>query len=138
MRTRIHQAGIAAAAVILLTLTLACGSQSATEHPGDTAPAATAKQEQSDATPVQEQTAGTSAAQPAPSATTSPSPSGQQRLSDAEIAQIRAHIAELQELPARVSQCAEDNGETVPAPGSPGEVQWYVDAAIKYADCASQ
>ena len=50
---------------------------------------------------------------------------------------IDAQIAELRKTPEVLEQCARENGDSVPAPGSTGEVEWYARAAIQYAACAS-
>ena len=58
-------------------------------------------------------------------------------LTDAQHQDIDSQIAELEKTPAVLAECATENGDSVPDPGSAGEVEWYARAAIKYATCAS-
>ena len=76
------------------------------------------------------------------SSTTAPAPIQPQSgpgmdLTDAQHEDIDAQIAELRKTPDVLAQCAKENGDSVPAPGSTGEVEWYARAAIQYAACAS-
>ena len=79
---------------------------------------------------------------PGESATTAPAPIQPQSgpgvdLTDAQHEDIDAQISELRKTPAVLAECARENGDSVPAPGSTGEVEWYARAAIQYANCAS-
>ena len=58
-------------------------------------------------------------------------------LTDAQQKDMDAQIAELRKSPDVLAECARENGDSVPAPGSAGEIEWYAAAAIKYAACAS-
>ena len=58
-------------------------------------------------------------------------------LTDAQHEDIDSQIAELEKTPAVLAECATENGDSVPDPGSAGEVEWYARAAIQYAACAS-
>ena len=58
-------------------------------------------------------------------------------LTDAQHQDIDSQIAELEKTPAVLAECARENGDTVPTPGSAGETEWYARAAIQYAACAS-
>ena len=66
-----------------------------------------------------------------------PTPGVGKDLTEAQHQDIDAQIAELRKSPAALAECARENGDTVPAPGSAGEVDWYGAAAIKYAACAA-
>ena len=41
------------------------------------------------------------------------------------------------ENPQILAACANEAGDDVPAPGSPGEADWYAYAAVKYNACAA-
>ena len=58
-------------------------------------------------------------------------------LTDAQHEDIDAQISELRKTPAVLAECARENGDNVPDPGSDGEIEWYAHAAIQYATCAS-
>ena len=58
-------------------------------------------------------------------------------LTDAQHQDIDSQIAELEKTPVVLAECATENGDSVPDPGSAGEVEWYARAAIQYAACAS-
>ena len=58
-------------------------------------------------------------------------------LTESQHKDIDAQIAELRKSPDILAECARENGDSVPAPGSAGEIEWYAAAAIKYAACAS-
>ena len=58
-------------------------------------------------------------------------------LTESQYKDIDAQIAELRKSPDILAECARENGDSVPAPGSTGEIEWYAAAAIKYAACAS-
>ena len=66
-----------------------------------------------------------------------PSPGIRKDLTEAQHQDIDAQIAEMRKSPASLAECARESGDTVPAPGSAGEVDWYAVAAIKYAACAA-
>ena len=36
-----------------------------------------------------------------------------------------------------LADCAAEAGDAVPVPGSPGEAQWYAQAAVNYSACAA-
>ena len=76
------------------------------------------------------------------SSTTAPAPIQPQSgpgidLTDAQHEDIDAQISELRKTPAVLAECARENGDSVPTPGSAGEIEWYARAAIQYATCAS-
>lgn len=75
---------------------------------------------------------GPSVAAPIP-----PNPGAGRDLTDAQHKDIDAQIAALRKSPDVLAECAMENGDRVPAPGSAGEVEWYGAATIKYAACAS-
>ena len=66
-----------------------------------------------------------------------PTPGIRKDLTEAQHQDIDAQIAELRKSPATLAECARESGDTVPAPGSDREVDWYAAAAIKYAACAA-
>ena len=76
---------------------------------------------------------------PEPSLTTpmQPKPDAGQDLTEAQHKAIDAQIAELRKSPDVLAECAREDGDSVPAPGSAREIEWYAAAAIKYAACAS-
>lgn len=51
--------------------------------------------------------------------------------------QLDQLIDELMENPQILAECAAEAGDAVPAPGSPGEADWYAQAAVKYSACAA-
>lgn len=75
--------------------------------------------------------------EPSVAAPIQPKPGAGKDLTDAQHKRIDAQIAELRKSPDVLSECARENGDSVPAPGSAGEIEWYAAAAIKYAACAS-
>ena len=66
-----------------------------------------------------------------------PKPGAGKDLTDAQHKHINAQIAALRKSPDILAECAKENGDSVPAPGSAGEIEWYGAAAIQYAACAS-
>ena len=93
-------------------------------------------------TPVLDTNAGTSSSvqdKPDPSLPTpmQPTPNAGKDLTEAQYEAIDAQIAELRKSPDVLAECARENGDSVPAPGSAKELEWYAAAAIKYAACAS-
>ena len=74
---------------------------------------------------------------PAVPAPIQPTSDGGKDLTDAQQRDMDAQIAELRKSPDVLAECAGENGDSVPAPGSAGEIEWYAAAAIKYAACAS-
>ncbi len=66
-----------------------------------------------------------------------PKPDAGKDLTDAQHRDIDAQITELRKSVDILAECARENGDSVPAPGSEGEIEWYAAAAIKYAACAS-
>ena len=51
--------------------------------------------------------------------------------------ELDQQIANLSEIVQILAECAAEAGETVPAPGSPGEAGWYAQAAITHSACAA-
>ena len=80
------------------------------------------------------QPAGTASGQPTPQPTDDPS---LQDITSSQHEQLDQLIAELMENPEILAACANETGDAVPAPGSPGEANWYAQAAIKYSACAA-
>lgn len=74
---------------------------------------------------------------PAVPAPIQPAPDAGKDLTDAQQRDMDAQIAELRKSPDVLAECAGENGDSVPGPGSAGEIEWYAAAAIKYAACAS-
>ena len=66
-----------------------------------------------------------------------PKPDAGKDLTDAQHKDIDAQIVALRKSPDVLAECARENGDSVPAIGSTGEVEWYARAAIQYAACAS-
>jgi len=75
--------------------------------------------------------------EPSVVAATQPKPGTGKDLTEAQHRDIDAQIDALRKSPDVLAECAKENGDSVPAPGSVGEVEWYSAAAIKYAACAS-
>ena len=111
--------------VLLGSAIAACNSQPE-PYPSYT-PAAT------DSTPSA-QPAGIAPGQPTPQATDDPS---LRDITSSQHGQLDQLIAELMENPEILADCANEAGDAVPAPGSPGEADWYAQAAIKYSACAA-
>ena len=78
--------------------------------------------------------AGAAPGQPTPQATDDPS---LRDITSSQHGQLDQLIAELMENPEILADCANEAGDAVPAPGSPGEADWYAQAAIKYSACAA-
>ncbi len=74
---------------------------------------------------------------PAVAAPIQPASDAGKDLTDAQQRDMDAQIAELRKSPDVLAECARENRDSVPAPGSAGEIEWYAAAAIKYAACAS-
>ena len=122
MAKQIISQGIPLVLIVLLgSLIAACNSQPE-PYPTYT-PAAT------DSTP-NAQPAGTASGQP----TDDPS---LQDITSSQHEQLDQLIAELMENPQILASCANEAGDDVPAPGSPGEADWYAQAAVKYNACAA-
>ena len=66
-----------------------------------------------------------------------PTPNAGKDLTEAQYEALDAQIAELRKSPDVLAECARENGDSVPAPGSAKELEWYAAAAIKYGACAS-
>ena len=75
--------------------------------------------------------------EPSLAAPIQPKPDAGKDLTEAQHKAIDAQIAELKKSPDVLAECARENGDSVPAPGSDMEIEWYAVAAIKYAACAS-
>ena len=58
-------------------------------------------------------------------------------ISQSQHEQLDELITELMENPQILATCANEAGDAVPAPGSPGEAEWYAGAAIRYSACAA-
>ena len=67
---------------------------------------------------------------------TKPTPTPQ-RLSDAELELTQNMVEELSVLPNKILQCAKAGGETPPEIGTQAEIDWYVEMAVKYFECAN-
>ena len=69
-----------------------------------------------------------------------PQPTDDPRLRDispAQHQQLDQQIADLHANPQILADCAAESGDAVPPPGSPGEAEWYGQAAIRYSACAA-
>ena len=75
--------------------------------------------------------------EPSVAAPMQPKPDAGKDLTKAQHKDIDAQIAALRKSPDVLAECARENGDSVPPPGSTGEIEWYAAAAIKYAACAS-
>ena len=92
--------------------------------------------------PASDSNAGSSSSvddtpEPSVPAPVQPMPDAGKDLTDAQHKDIDAQIAALRKSPDVLAECARENGDSVPPPGSTGEIEWYAAAAIKYAACAS-
>ena len=121
----ISQGALLVLGVLLGLAIAACDSQSE-PYPTYTPAAAT------DATPGA-QPVGVAPGQPTPQATDDPS---LRDITSSQHEQLDQLIAELIESPHILADCANESGDDVPAPGSPGEADWYAQAAVKYSACA--
>ena len=79
------------------------------------------------------QPAGEAFSQPTPHPTDDPN---LRDITSSQREQLNQLIGELMENPQILAECAAEAGDAVPAPGSPGEADWYTQAAIKYSACA--
>ena len=59
-------------------------------------------------------------------------------ISQSQHEQLDELITELMENPQILATCANEAGDAVPAPGSPGETEWYAGAAIRYSGLRRQ